>query len=397
MNVRGTMHVGWRYLGRHRRKTALLVATITVSLFLPLAILIVVGQAETHLRARSAGTPLMIGSPGSPLELVFNGLYFSEPDVATLGVGTVNAAGGDGLGLVIPLHARHEVRQGRAAHRVVGTSLDYFDLRELRVADGTLFVRLGDCVLGAGAARSLDVGPGDFIITAPEQVFDLAGVYPLRMQVAGVLAPRGDADDQAIFCDLRTAWIIDGIAHGHQAPAEDEAAVLAREEGGNVVMNASVVEYTQITPDNVASFHFHGDPEDFPVTAGIVVPRDAKAETILLGRYLGAGKPAQLIRPDDVMDELFATVFQVRDLVVAALAAVGVMVAIIVTLVFVLSNRLRAREFESLANLGADRGSVRLLVAFEAGFVLVASVAGTAMLAGGLTLVVPRLLPLLTM
>ncbi len=96
------------------------------------------------------------------------------------------------------------------------------------------------------------------------------------------------------------------------------------------------------------------------------------------------------------MTNLLATVFEVRNLVVAALAAVGLMAAGIAALVFLLSNRLRSREFESLAYIGADPGSVRALVAFEALFVGVVSLvlAGTLVLL--LRLAVPYMLPLLT-
>ena len=65
-------------------------------------------------------------------------------------------------------------------------------------------------------------------------------------------------------------------------------------------------------------------------------------------------------------------------------------------LVFVLSNRLRAQEFESLAHIGADRGTMRLLVAFEAIFVFVTSIGLAAVLCLALAAVVPLLLPLLT-
>lgn len=392
MNLGGSIFLGSRYLRRHRRKAALLVSAITLSIFLPLAISLVVRAAESHLRSRSAATPLLLGAAGSPLELVFNGVYFSRPGVESIPVGEARTVGNDDLASVIPVYARFQAR----GFPIVGTTLDYAEFRDLRVARGRLFARLGDCVLGATVARSLSLGPGDSLVSSPEQVFDLAGVYPLKMRVAGVFAPTGTPDDHAVFVDLKTAWIIEGIAHGHQdATTADEGTVLET-KGDNVALNASVVEYTEITPENAASFHFHGDTGDFPVSGAVVIPRDTKAATILLGRFLGEGKTAQLVRPDDVMEELFATVFRIRDFVVAALACVGVMAALIAALVFLLSNRLRAREFESLANIGADPASVRLLVAFEALFVILVSLALAGLLILVLHTAVPKLLPLFT-
>jgi len=392
MNLGGSIYLGRRYLRRHRRKAVLLVSAITLSIFLPLAISLVVRAAEEHLRSRSAATPLLLGAPGSPLELVFNSVYFSRPGVDTIPVGAARRVGDDGLARIIPLYARYEAR----GFPIVGTTLDYFTFRGLRVARGRLFTRLGDCVLGAAAARSLSLGPGDSLVSTPEQVFDLAGVYPLKMRVTGVLAPSGTPDDQALIVDLKTAWIIEGIAHGHQDAATAGADTVLENQGDNIALNASVVEYTEITPENAASFHFHGDPGSFPVSGAIVIPRDAKAATILLGRFLGEDATARLVRPDDVMAELFATVFRIRDFVVAALASIGVMAALIAALVFLLSNRLRAREFESLANIGADPASVRLLVAFEALFVILASLGLAGLLVLTLHLTLPKLLPIFT-
>ncbi len=46
---------------------------------------------------------------------------------------------------------------------------------------------MGEGVVGSEAARLLRVTLGDHVISSPESVFDLAGVYPLKMRVAGVL------------------------------------------------------------------------------------------------------------------------------------------------------------------------------------------------------------------
>ncbi len=389
MNAAGIIYLGWRYLQQHRGKAALLISAITLSLFLPVGILLVVSKAEVHLRSRAEATPLILGAHGSPLELVFNGLYFSKPDVATLTSNHARDAVSGGNGRFIPIYARYQARK----HRIVGTSIDYFRFRGLKIGQGRLFGRLGDCVLGAEAARNLQLGPGDTIISTPEAMFDIAGVYPLKMRITGVLAPSGGTDDRAIFCDLKTTWVIEGIAHGHNEARESE---ILESDGQNTALNASLVEFTEITDANIDTFHFHGDSGDFPITAAILLPRDAKAETILLGRFQSKTAPAQLVRPSEVMRELFATVFQIRNLVVAALVAVAIASGLIAALVFGLSNRLRAREFESLSNIGADPLTVRLLVAFEAVFVLLASLALIGILVALLNLGANWFLPRLT-
>ena len=69
----------------------------------------------------------------------------------------------------------------------------------------------------------------------PENVFDLAGSYPIIMHVRGVLAPTGTADDGAVFVDIKTEWLIMGIMHGHQdVEKADPSLLLGRDTTNNI-------------------------------------------------------------------------------------------------------------------------------------------------------------------
>lgn len=372
MNWRGVLFLGWRYLAGNRVKTLLLVAAFALVWLLPAGLALIVGKAEERLRSRAEGTPLLLGQAGSPLELVFNGLYFTKPAIANLPFRETEAVAESGLGTAIPLYARFSA----GGHRIVGTTLDYFDFRGLEVADGRDLIELGECVVGARVASENGIAPGDSVISSPETLFDLAGVYPLKMQVVGVLAPTGTPDDSAIFVDLKTAWIIEGLGHGHEDAEnlgpEARLADSSGSSGGAVRLNASVVQYNEVTEENAENFHFHGETGDFPVTAAIIIPGDEKGRALLKGRYGKAGG-IQLVSPEVEMDELFATVFSVQDLVLRLLFAIGVATLAIGALVFLLSNRLRREEFRHLRHLGAAPSVLRALVGFEAAFVVLAS------------------------
>ncbi|MBU6301838.1 MAG: ABC transporter permease [Verrucomicrobia bacterium] len=387
-NLAGIFHLGGRHLARQRGRVVLLVSALALSLFLPLAITVGVQAVERHLRARSAATPLLVGAPGSQLEMVFNGLYFNKPSVPVLPFRVGREIARETGATVIPIHARFQAR----GFRIVGTSLDYFRFRGLSLAGGTAMGRLGDCVLGSGVARRLGLKAGDRIVSSPEQMFDIAGVYPLRMRITGVLAPSGSADDQAVFCDVKTAWVIEGIAHGHEEAGRQPAAAVLEAEGTNLALDSSIYEFQEVTPENIASFHFHGDQGDFPLTAAIVIAPDPKTETILMGRYQPGRAKAWMVRPAAAMEELFATVFRLRDFVVAALGLTGACSLLVMGLVFALSNRLRADEFRYLANLGAPSGTIRGLVLFEAVFVVATSALLAAVAILLLSVALPRML-----
>jgi len=376
--MRQTLYLAWRYLAFHRFKTAVLVTSITLIVYLPTGLRVLVDQSSRQPTARAVATPLIIGAKGSPLELVLNTLYFRSDYPEPLHYEQVARVDTTGLALAVPMYVRFNAQ----GHPIVGTSFDYFDFRRLRIQSGRQLVTLGECVLGSRVARELGVGPGDHVISSPESVFDLAGVYPLRMSVVGVLAYSDSPDDDAIFVDFKTAWVIEGLGHGHMDLTRPEAApgVLTR-DSANVVGNASVVQYNEITAENIDSFHFHGDLSEFPVTAVIAVPHDDRASAILQGRYQGAEETAQIVRPVTVMDQLLGTILTVQSFITAGAVIVGLATLATATLVFMLSLRLRRREIETLFKIGGSRFNVVALMASEIVVVLVVGV----VLAAGLT------------
>ncbi len=241
---------------------------------------------------------------------------------------------------------------------------------------------LGECVLGSRAAEALGAGPGDYVVSSPESVFDIAGVYPLKMRVVGVLDFADSADDDAIFVDVKTSWVIQGLVHGHQDLNRPEAAagVLGR-EGNRVIANASVVQYNEITEENLESFHFHGDLSDYPLTAVLAVPPDQRASALLQGRYQSDEDLAQIVTPLAVMEDLLGTILTVERFVVAGAVIVGLATLATAALVFLLSLRLRRRERLTLFKIGGSRLAVASVMASEVVVVL----ASGALLAAGLT------------
>ena len=90
---------------------------------------------------------------------------------------------------------------------------------------------VGECVIGSTVADRLAIGIGDSLISSPENLFDLAGVYPLKMTVVGVLESSDSPDDRAVFVDIKTNWVIMGLGHGHEDVSQvyDPSIVLQRD------------------------------------------------------------------------------------------------------------------------------------------------------------------------
>ena len=357
-----SFYIAWKYIGYNKIKTTVLVACITLVSFLPFALQLLLNESERQLMSRAVETPLVVGKKGSALDLVMNTLYFGDdvPELMTMAA-TDRIADAD-LALPIPMYVRFQAR----GNPIVGTSLDYFEFRRLKIAQGRQLAVLGDCILGAVVAESLASKPGDSLVSSPESLFDLAGVYPLKMKVAGILKKSHTTDDLAVFVDLKTAWVIQGLGHGHQdvTRLKDPTLVLKRTES-NVAASAKLFHYTEITEKNMTSFHFHGNLSAYPISAVIAVPYDAKSGTILRGRYLSKEEAQQIVKPEVVIDGLLQNIFRIKNVLDAVIAVVGLATVLAIILVFALSLRLRQREIQTVFKIGCSRMMIAKLIAAE--------------------------------
>jgi putative ABC transport system permease protein len=259
---------------------------------------------------------------------------------------------------------------------IVGTSLDYFDFRKLKITEGRSLALLGECILGSSAAEKLGLGPGDSLVSSPENLFDLAGVYPLKMKIVGILEKSHSPDDLAVFVDLKTAWIIEGLMHGHQDVTKTpDSTVILKQEGKNVAANAKLFQYAEITEKNMGQFHFHGDPATYPVTAVIAVPFDKKSGTILRGRFVKKGEILQIVKPEEVIDGLLQNIFRIKNILDAVITIVGAATVLAIFLVFSLSLRLRQRELQTIFKLGCQKLTVARLLGAEIFIIAMSSAA----------------------
>jgi len=375
-----SLYSAGRYLDFPKARTLTLVTCVTLIAFLPLALELLLNESERQLVSRAEATPLLVGAKGSALDLVMNSLYFGDTVPELISMAAVDRVAGSDLALPIPLYVRFKAR----GFPIVGTTLDYFDFRGLELAAGRQLTVLGECVLGARVARELELGPGDSLLSSPETVFDLAGIYPLKMRVAGVLAESHGPDDLAVFVDVKTAWVIQGLVHGHVdlQNVTDPTLVMQRSDG-NVTATAKVVQFTEITSENIDSFHFHGDPASYPITGVIALPNDDKAGAILRGRYIGndpANENQQIEVPGKVVGELLDTIFRIKSILDAVILVVGIATLLALTLVFALSLRLRQREVQTIFKLGCSRSTIARLMAAEIAIILLMSGVLTALL-----------------
>jgi hypothetical protein len=103
------LYMAWRYVRFYWGKTAVLVASITIILFLPAGLHVVVKQGAETLTSRADATPLLIGAKGSAGDLTLSSLYFRQPNLEAISYREMTRVSATGLAVGIPLHLRYMV------------------------------------------------------------------------------------------------------------------------------------------------------------------------------------------------------------------------------------------------------------------------------------------------
>lgn len=360
--MKQSLYLAYRYLIYHKVRSLVLIFAIGVIVFLPNGLQRLIEESEIQMMARARSTPLIIGTKGSSTDLVINTMYFQQEKIEMLTQETVEQLSATKMGNAIPILSGFHAR----GFPIVGTTLDYFDFRQLRISQGRNLGFVGECVIGSQVAEKLELNVGDSLISSPEIFFDLAGVYPLKMQIVGVLAPSNTPDDQAIFTDLKSNWVIMGLGHGHQdlAKVYDPTLIMDRSQD-SVTATAKLYIYNEINGNNLDSFHFHGDINDYPVSAVIFVPNDQKSSTILRGRFEGGELPNQIVVPTKVVENLLQSIFRIKQIFNTVFLLVGFATLLILGLIVALSLRLRRDEIYTMFTIGSSRAKVFEILSFE--------------------------------
>lgn len=106
-----SLYIAWKYLNFSKARAATLVACVTLIAVLPLALQLLLAESERQLLSRAASTPLLLGAPGSALDLVMNGLYFDDEVPELISMAAVAALADSGLASPIPLYVRFKARR----------------------------------------------------------------------------------------------------------------------------------------------------------------------------------------------------------------------------------------------------------------------------------------------
>jgi putative ABC transport system permease protein len=342
-----------------RFKGGALAVIVLIALSVALSVTVTLQERAVRLGSARAAEKfdLLVGAAGSETQLALSAVFL-QPSPLPLMSGAVLAklAADPRVEFAAPVG----FGDSEAGHPVVGTTTALISALSPKLAEGALFARLGDAVVGSDVPKQLGAE-----IKPMHGLADIGGETHTEIvyKVSGRMAPTGTAWDRAILVPIRAVWQLHGMAgdHDHDHAGETPEAAAADEH-----------EHAHVDADAAIDEHFDAETPGLP--AVLVKPKTIADAYRLRQEY--RGETTLAVFPAEVLTRLYATLGDARSLLLAIAIGTQIIVIAAILLVTIMHVGARQRQIGALRAFGAPRRSVvaivwgELLLLFLAGFVL---------------------------
>lgn len=350
-----------------------LAVVILIALSVALSVAVTLQERAVRLGSARAAEKfdLLVGAPGSETQLALSSVFL-QPAPLPLLSGQVLARLADDPR--VAMAAPVGFGDSSFGHPIVGTTTALVAALSPTLAEGAVFTRLGEAVVGADVPLSTgaEVKPmHGSVETGGETHTEI--VY----HVTGRMAPTGTAWDRAILVPIRAVWSLHGMAGAHEEDHEHADADAGADDHEH--------EHEHGHVDAQAPLDEHFDAGTPGVPAILVKPKTIADAYRLRQEY--RSETTLAVFPAEVLTRLYGTLGDARSLLLAiAIGTQGIVIAAIL-LVAIMHIGSRRRQIGALRALGAPMRSVVVIVWGELFLLFLAGIT----LGGGLGLAVAEL------
>lgn len=200
----------WKNITQQWGSTLLSIILTAFGVAILVSIYITSDTFEKQLDNNSKQVDLVVGAKGSPLQLILSTLYHIDNPTGNIKLSEAEKLKENPfIETAVPISLGDNFK----GHRIIGTDTSYMGLYELSLAEGKLWAKSFEIVLGSETARKHQLKLGDQIHSA-HGLAENAHVHDEHpFTVVGILKPSGSVVDNLILCDLQSVWDVHGINH----------------------------------------------------------------------------------------------------------------------------------------------------------------------------------------
>ena len=206
MNI---VKLSWKNIISSPLNTALSLLLMTLGVGIISLIFLLNNQIKQQLQSNLKGIDAVVGSKGSPLQLILSSVYHIDNPTGNIPYKeAVKIENNPLVEQTIPLSFGDSYN----GVRIVGTTHQYLDLYEAELSKGRLWEKSLEVTVGSGVAKAHKIKIGDTLYGSHGLVEGghVHDDYPYS--VVGILKPTLSVIDQLILTNTDSVWLV----HNHQ-------------------------------------------------------------------------------------------------------------------------------------------------------------------------------------
>ena len=213
--------LSFAYLRDRALNTGLNILLLALGVATLVILLLFSAQLEGRFEKDSEGIDMVVGAKGSPLQLILSSIYHVDVPTGNIPLGALTMLRQQPtVADVIPLALGDSFR----SFRIVGTEPGYAALYNAKIADGRMFAKPFEAVIGSEVAARTGATIGQRFVGSHGMGSDEKAHQHEETPfiVSGRLAPTGTVIDRLILTPVESVWDVHGIEHDEQE--RDEAS-----------------------------------------------------------------------------------------------------------------------------------------------------------------------------
>lgn len=218
-----TIVLSWRYLWSRPMGAALNVLLLSLGLASITFLLLISFQLDKAFEKDLAGIDVVVGAKGSPMQLILCGVFHIDVPPGNIPLKAVKALKNNPfVASVIPISLGDNFR----GFRIVGTSPEYIKHYGATPAQGGMWDKSMQVVVGATVAKKLGIQVGNTFVGSHGLGAGghLHGDNPYT--VVGILQPSGTVIDRLMITDTASVWKV----HEDYTAVDDEDRKIMEDE-----------------------------------------------------------------------------------------------------------------------------------------------------------------------
>ena len=232
--------LSWQNLISNPLNTTLSLLLMTFGVGIISLLFLLNNQIEQQLQANLKGVDMVVGSKGSPLQLILSSIYHIDNPTGNIPYSEAIKIDNNSLvDFTIPLSYGDSYN----GFRIVGTTHQYPELYEMSLNKGRLWSRNLEVVVGSTVAQIHRLKIGDTFYGSHGLIEGGHVHDEYEYEVVGILNPSYTILDQLILTNTQSVWQV----HHHEAIEQDREYHEEESAAAELTLNSSVPEDAMIT------------------------------------------------------------------------------------------------------------------------------------------------------